>query len=59
MRFMLDLAATDVNQTESGAGQSVLQSRRQFPNPLHEATRTQREADWDGASLGWVKLRSQ
>ena len=49
-RFMLDLP---LMQTENGAGQKYCGAVENRHNPLHEAvTMTQRDAGWDGASLG-------
>ena len=45
---------TKANQTESGAGQSVLRCCRKSPQPT-----PRRDADWEGASLGWVQQRTQ
>ena len=63
MRFMLDHPLPMIN-----AKQEVEQVKAYFTaiqkkhNPLHEAmkdTKLQQVADWDRASLGWVKQHSQ
>ena len=55
MRFMLDLPPMQTKQKVEHvkAYFSVVENPH---NPLHEVVR---DADWEGASLGWVKQRTQ
>ena len=51
---------TNANQTESGACQITVQCCRKCPQPSPRSReKTQRDADWDGASLWRVKHRTQ
>ena len=58
MRFMLDLPLVQTRQ-------KVEQVKAYFSavgnphNPLHQAVKDTKDADWHGASLGWVKQTTQ
>ena len=54
MRFMLDLAPTNANETESGAGQSILQCYRNSPWSTYELAMEDKKGCRLGRGQSWM-----
>ena len=58
MKFMLDLLPVQIRQKVQQI-KAYSSAVRNPHNPLHQAVKDTKDADWDGVSPGWVKQRTR